>query len=357
MELEILRSREAVAQILPAADSLARTVVKEPNATYTPDYFLPRMGTARSPRVVACYEDRKLIGVLYAEERCFFGFRTGFVFGGDFMGRGLVLASPEREAEVVATACDRLLATGVHAIRFYWRGTGREATPLIPLQSRDIKVWCRSQYREEGDWLTLAPSYEQFLARLGAHTRRNFRYYRKKAEELGYSYDSNLSPAEYHAAIKRLNRIADYPIDPKRGGRDQRFFEHFRRVILAGLRNKDGEVVSALGGVASGHRLHVLTQLNDQNLRKLSISLVLRGYLIEELIGQDFSSIHFVNGASAMLGRFCDPVLMRTLHVDSTRSVMHLVKRISSTIARELERRGKGVPDRLKELVGSYMNQ
>ena len=355
MQLEILSSKDEVARLAPEAALLVKSTIEQPDATYTPDYFLPRVGASRLPRVVTCSENGRLIGVLYADELCIFGIRTGWVFGGDHCGRGLVLAAPDREAEVVATACEYLMANGVHAIRFYWRASGRETIPVLPLAVSGIKVWCSSQYREEGDWLPLEPTYQEFLSQLGSHTRRNLRYYRKKAEEQGYTYVPSLTRDEYHGAVHRLNLIADYPIEPDRDQRDRRFFAQFRQPVLAGLRAPNGELVSVIGGVISGTHLHVLTQLNDLSLRKLSISLVLRGYLIEDLTSRGFTSIHFVNGTSPMLGRFCEPVLMRTLSIDRKRSLFHPLKHASSRFARALKSHGRRVPVRLQHLVGSYM--
>jgi hypothetical protein len=355
MQFQILSTVEDVARLAPQAERLARSSHPQPNATHTPAYYLPRLGASRRPRVVACYEEGELTGVLYADELCILGTPTGWAFGGDHCGRGLVLAAPEREAEVVAAASEHLLAHGIHAIRFYWRASGREVIPVLPLRQKGIKVWCKSLYREEGDWLPLAESFEEFLKRLGSHTRRNIRYYRRKLEELGYRYEPALSEEEYLSAVERLNAITDYPTEPERELRDQRFFEQFGKPIRSGLRAPGGELVSVVGGVVSGAHLHVLTQLNDLALRKLSVSLVLRGYIIEDLIQRGFASIHFVNGASPMLGRFCDPVLMRTVSIDRRRTVFHPVKQLATRYARELKNRGKFVPVKLQYLVGSYM--
>lgn len=355
MELELLQSRDAVARLSPAIASLAHSTIRDPDMTYTPDYFLPRVASSRVPRVVACYEAGKLVGVLYAEELRICGINTGWAFGGDYMGRGLVLAAPEREAEVVAMATEHLLSNGIHALRFYWRASGHEMMPVLAIPQSRIQVWCKSEYKEEGDWLRLGSGYQEFLTRLGSHTRRNLRYYRRKAESQGYTFDPCLSAEEYHAAIGQLNDIADYPTDLRRDQRDERFFEQFSQHLLVGLRAPDGRLVSIIGAVQSGSHLHVLTQLNDESLRKLSISLVLRGYLIEQLIGEGFTSIHFVNGASAMLGRFCEPILRRELAIDRTRSLIHPIKRICAHYARRLRAQGRRVPVRLLFFIGSYM--
>ena len=133
-----------------------------------PDYFLPRVSDTRRPRVVVCYEQGHLVGVVYTEELLFAGRATGWVFGGDRMGRGLVLAAPEREAEVIATACEYLLANGVHALRLWWRSTGNEILPVLQLQRPGLQVWCKSEIRPAG---RLAASRRRTLRKLPASPR------------------------------------------------------------------------------------------------------------------------------------------------------------------------------------------
>ena len=355
MEFDLLQSKEEVDRLAPAIRSFASDALHGHDITYLPEYFLPRISNVKRPRVVVCYEQGQLVGVVYTEELKFCGVPTGWAFGGDEMGRGLVLASPEREAEVLATACEYLLKHGVHALRLTWRSTGNEILPILRLQRPGLQVWCKSEIRQEGDWLHLADTYEGFLNRLGSHTRRNLRYYRRKAEEQGYRFIAELSVAEYETSMEALNRVADFPSHVDRDSRDRRFFAQFGTPVLVGLAAPDGRLVSMLGAVSSGKHLHVLTQLNDESLRKMSLSMVLRGYLIEQLIAQGYTAIHFLNGASPMLGRFCDPVLMRNISIDSRRSLLHPCKLFIAWAAHIWQRKGRWVPMRLRGLLGSYM--
>ena len=121
------------------------------------------------------------------------------------------------------------------------------------------------------------------------------------------------------------------------------------------LAASDGRVVSVLAGVRSGNHLHLLSQFNDEAIRGFSASLVLRGYLIERLIAQGVASIHFVNGTSAALGRYCEPVLMRSISIDSRRSALHPVKLATAGATRQWQRRGRWVPTRLRGFLGSYL--
>jgi hypothetical protein len=110
-----------------------------------------------------------------------------------------------------------------------------------------------------------------------------------------------------------------------------------------------------LSGVRAGNHLHLLSQFNDESIQGFSPSLVLRGYLIERLIAQGIASIHFVNGSPAGLGRYCEPVLMRSISIDSRRSALHPVKLATAGAARQWQRRGRWIPPRLRGFLGSYM--
>jgi hypothetical protein len=371
MELALLQSRDELDRVAPAIRMLAADTLQQQDTTGLPDYFLPRVSDTRRPRVVVCYEQGQLVGVVYTEELLFAGRATGWVFGGDRMGRGLVLASPEREAEVIATACEYLLGHKVHALRLRWRSTGNEVLPILHLQRPSLQVWCKSEVRPQGDWLHIGSNYQNFLSGLGPHTRRNLRYYRRRAEEQGFHFVPGLTLAAYEAAIASLNWRADSPELHERDQRDRRFFAHFSKPspdrsedqskdqpgapVLAGLAAADGRLVSVIGGVRAGNHLHLLSQFNDESLHHISPSLVLQGYLIEHLIPQGIASIHFVNGAPAALGRFCEPVLMRTISIDSRRSAFHPAKLVTAHAARRWQRGGRLVPVRLRGLLGTYM--
>jgi hypothetical protein len=354
LEIRLLQTRAAVARLRTEAFRLARSIDEPANATQSPDYFLARTSPQHHPKVVSCYDGGALIGVLYAYEVVARGIRTGFIFGGDETGRGLVLARPALESDIVARSCEQLLASGMHALRFNWRVREEPLIAAPALASKGVKMWCCSRQRE-GDWLVLEPAYEQFLKRLGSHTRRNMRLYRRKADEMGYCYIPRLSLREYQAAVVDLNVRVDYPTDHGRDERDSRFFDLFPNAIRAGIRDRYGRFLALIAGVVYGGVLHVLTQFNDVTQSTLSISLVLRGHLIEDLIGHGFTAIHFVNGVSAMLGRSCEPALLRTLSIDRRSHPAGVLKWGCSRLAGALDRRNKPVSYRLQYLAGSYL--
>jgi hypothetical protein len=356
MRFVLLRTQARVAAMSAPISALMREVLAAPDATYTPEYFLPRLNAGAEPRVVACYEGERLVGVVYTYERAVCSVRTGFAFGGDQMGRGLVLAAPEREQEILEASCNFLLGQGIHAMLFDWTPQNSHTHDPVKLKKTGIRVKTIADPRTEGDWLPLQLDYESFLATLGPHTRRNLRYYRRRVEAAGYSYTGVLPAGDFDAALGQLNTLADYPMDPERLARDKRYFDSFGSPVIAGLRASSGEFVSLIAGFTSGNHLHILTQLNGENeeTRKLSLSLVLRGYLIEDFIARGCTAVHFFQGSSPMLGRFCPPVDLQHLAIDDQSVLMTPFKRACSSLAGALQRRGKRVPYRLQYAAGSY---
>ncbi len=357
MQFELLRTAAGVMALRGSVARLMLDSHHDVDASLTPAYFLASLESNERPRVVACYQYGELVGVLYASELCLLGIATGFLFGGDQMGRGLVLASVEREKIILTAACAFLLENGQHGMRLNW--TPR--LPLLPdelrLPQKSARLRCKLDVHPEGDWLRLEPTYEGFLARMGSHTRRNLRYYRRKVEALGFTYSGALGADELTGALRSLNQVADYPISQARLDRDRRFFAAFGTPVIAGLRDSGGNFISLVTGFISGRELHILTQLNGEGkeLRKLSLSLVLRGYLIEDFIQRGFTSVHFIHGSSPMLGRFCEPVDLQVISIDDRRAIMTLFKKACSTLANAFRRRGRRIPYRLRQAAGSYL--
>jgi hypothetical protein len=210
----------------------------------------------------------------------------------------------------------------------------------------------------EGDWLSLRPDYDQFLAQLGPHTRRNLRYYRRKAEAAGLTYAGLMAQDEFDEAMRGLNALTDYPMGPGCVARDKRYMAAFGTPVIAGLRSAQGEFVSLLTGFTEGKHLHILSQLNGdlEPLRKLSLSLVLRGYLIEDFIQRGFTHVHFFQGSSPMLGRFCAPVNLQHISIDDRTALMAPFKKVCSSLADAFHRNGRRIPYRLQRAAGSYLS-
>ena len=353
MQLSLLKSRREVLDLSPAVADLARRVVSRYDLTNLPEYFLARMASSSRPSVVACHEAGKLVGVMYVKERRLYGIPTGWCFGGDETGRGLVTAKPEQESEVITRSCQFLLDHGMHALRLRWRCIDRAA--LAPgIVGSGLQVVSRTEEQPEGDLLELPDGYETFLSGIGPHTRRNLRYYRRKAEAEGIRFIRRIDVEEYERAVKAMREVTDFPHDPIRQERDRRFFRVLGEPLLMGLKGNGGKFVSILAAVRFEKCLHVLSQLNDQSLRRMSISVVLRSYLIEEAIKLGFTSIHFVNGSSPMLGRYCQALPVQTILIDQRHSLLHPIKAGGARLLRTHQIGTRWLPVRFRKILGSY---
>jgi hypothetical protein len=254
---------------------------------------------------------------------------------------------------VITHSCQFLLDKGVHALRLRWHCSGG-AVPTSGIERPGLQVVSNTEDQAEGDLLELPDDYEMFLAGVGPHTRRNLRYYRRKAEDEGIRFVPEIGVEEYERVVKAMREVTDFPHDPIRQERDRRFFRMLGEPLIMGLRKSDGTFVSILAAVRFEKSLHVLSQLNDQSLRRMSISVVLRSYLIEQSIELGFTSMHFVNGSSPMLGRYCQPHSMQTILIDQRHSLFHPFKVVGARLLRNHQTGKELLPVRARKVLGSY---
>jgi hypothetical protein len=173
----------------------------------------------------------------------------------------------------------------------------REIGVLQQLLSKtkfDVR-FSRVHFGDEGIWqhhahLALPPDYEEFLKRLGSTTRHNFRYYRRRFEAAGHQFVESMSMDELRAAALDLldkSQPANMPKQPK--GDLEGYLNIVRassKPLAMGLRHKDGRWVGVIGGWYTPKGAVLLLQCNNaQEFANDSLSVVLRAYCLEHLIG------------------------------------------------------------------------
>jgi hypothetical protein len=206
-----------------------------------------------------------------------------------------------------------------------------------------------------GDRLKLASSYAGFLAGLGKHTRRNIRYYARRAAVAGIQFDPDVSEAEYTRAVRRLSASAEFPIAERRLARDLRLMHTYHGDRFA-LRDSAGAIVAVLCGFSSNGRFYLLSQVNDARLAGFSLSLVLRGFTIEHLIARGVRELQFMGGTSLALGRFCDRLNYSSYFVDGPHLVLSPLKRLAAALVDLLGFAGLPVPMELEAFCGAYLS-
>ncbi len=315
-----------------------------------PIHFLASTDSARRSCSVACWREQRLIGVLYATEHYFRGLGSGYAIGGDFTGRGLLLCAPEDEACVLKEGVQRIVADGVHSLhlRFLPRDYTRPSLKGLKMKFLDAVI--------PGDRIALKPTFEEFLAGLGKHTRRNVRAYMRKTAEAGIEFVPLLTRDQYEAGVVRLNAGSSFPAESARLQRDERLLA-LHNGQRFGLRAADGTLVSVLCGFRRGDRFHLLTQLNDATHERLSLSLVLRGYTIGHLIETGHRELQFMGGSSLSFGRFCEPQAYRSIFIDKKRGAAAWAKQMGSSIVDMMIRMGRPIPEGLAILCNGFLEE
>ena len=267
------------------------------------------------------------------------------------MGRGLLLCKAEYEAAVIAASIQHMAAHGIHSIHL--RLIPRDASiPLLP----GLNIRCLDGL-VPGDRMLLAADFNEFLATLGRHTRRNVRNYMRKAERAGIRFVSSMTQREYQAAVDRMNGKAAFRLDAVRLERDERLLALHSGARRFGLRSADGHFVAVLCGFTQSNRFHLLTQLNDVHLEHLSLSLVLRGHTVAHLIECGHTSLQFMGGASLSLGRFCIPQRYRSIFADKTRGGAAAVKRLGCKAVELSTFVRRPVPETLRNICNGRLDE
>ncbi len=295
LRTEILRDARSFVTVWGQIDTLRQDLGADDDVLLDPLHFLAATDDRRRSCSVACWDGASLTGLTYATEHYVKGIPIGYAVGGDYAGRGLLLCRPEREEAVVGASIRQLVARGIHSLHFR----------MMPRTDAKITIQGMGmQYLDAlipGDRMRLPASFEDFLATLGRHTRRNVRYYTRKARAAGIEFVPSLTREEYGAGADRLNTKGTFRADPSHLARDERILGLHSCVQRFGLRASDGSWLAVLCGFTQGRRFHLLAQFNDARHEPLSLSIVLRGYTVECLIANGVTELQFMGGTSLSL--------------------------------------------------------
>jgi len=348
---ETLRDARAFVQYWDKINCLRKELGVEDDVQLDPLHFLTTTDNSRRSRSVACWRGDRLIGLAYTTEHYVYGVRSGYAVGGDYSGRGLLLCRPEDEAAVVKASIEEMVTGGINSLhlRLLPRDDAKAVVTGMDMKYLDALI--------PGDQMALLSSLDEFLGTLGKHTRRNVRYYTKKAKAAGIEFVPSLTKMEYVAGLERLNAETAFRAEPLRLARDERLLALHQGGERMGLRGPDGNLVAVLCGFSRGSRFHLLTQLNDIDLGFLSLSMVLRGYCVEQLIGSGHTELQFMGGSSLGFGRFCASQRYRSIFVDRKKGFAAVAKRFSSKLVELTALMGRPVPEMLKKICNGQLEE
>lgn len=245
---------------------------------------------------------RDVLGVLLIFEQCVSGVGMRAFATNDRAGRSTLVARPSDRSRVAALASRALLRRGAQVILMSYRtieGNGCAATiqSLLPEASSDGRSLARWAMRERTipGYLPLSMTYDATLALMGSRTRRNLRYYRRRAEsELGCVFVPQVEATREE--VLKFGRECMYPVPPEVVGFRYDSLRDLAEPAFMGVKDRDGRWLSMLGGRRYLNRSEILWQLNRDGLAAYSLGTVMRSYFIEHEVAKGSRRLYTEGG-------------------------------------------------------------
>ncbi len=309
--VQVVRGPTAIHAVASEISQLRERTGQDGNPLLCPDFFLGRVSLfpANQPVVLLVRSAECLEGVVYLYEKTFCGFSTGYLRGFDHLtGESSVIAHEHVRAAILKVAMLQLFLRT--KARVAWATVCQDAGKAggsSQQKLHHLRVQVNSICREHR--LKLDDTFETTLGHFGHHTRRNLRYYRRRAEkELGVLFKPELAHAECDEALQQLRKRVFQPFPASLA--EWRKMDEFLRgqpgYFSMGLRANE-EWISYLVGLRMGKLTYVLLQINHNGFARYSLSTVLRSYFFEHEIARGQQEIKFVNGTCALYQRCCEP--------------------------------------------------
>jgi hypothetical protein len=275
------------------------------------EFFLGRVRLfpGNQPVVLLVRSAECLVGAVYLYEKTFCGLRTGYLRGFDHLtGESSVIALAPFRAYLLQLAIHQLFLQTNARVAWATVSEGAAEPSANSLHEQgQLRVEASSIRREHR--LKLSDAFDSTLSRFGQHTRRNLRYYRRRAEkELQASFNPELTVKESDDALQQLSQRSFQPFPGSLA--EWRKMDSLLRTqpgyFAMGLR-ANGEWISYLVGMRTPKFTYVLMQMNHNKFARYSLSTVLRSYFFEHEIERGQAEIKFVNGTCALFQRCCEP--------------------------------------------------
>jgi hypothetical protein len=243
----------------------------------------------------------ELLGLVLIFEQKVSGIGVGAFATNDRSGRGNLVARPEDRSRVAGLAARALLDRGAHLVLMSFRAdedelAGAARRPLLSVgaQGADVARWARRDRAIPG-YLPLAVSFDETMASVGQHTRRNLRYYRRRAETgLGCRFVPEVEITREE--LLAFNRDCMYATPAEVAGWRYDSLKDLGGPVFMGIKDGAGRWLSLLGGRRYQDRSEILWQLNRKGFPAYSLGTVMRAYFIEHEIGQRSRRLYIEGG-------------------------------------------------------------
>ena len=265
-----------------------------------------------------------LLGAVLVYRYMVLGCGIGIFSTNDRSGRGTLVAPAALRSPLAEIATRRLMDRGVFAVLISFRDgdtgnpkKGSDESQASGGSTANDKTaqWVWRQ-REMADYLPLEETFDGTLAKIGTRTRRNMRYYRKRAEaELGCVFVPRVQISK--GEFLDFNRECMYAVPGKVASWRYQSLENLGTPLFMGIKDKGGRWLSLLGGRRHHDGTEILWQMNRSGLSPYSLSIVMRSYFMEHEIAHGMRKLYMEGGTahpmrfSFVNGKVTDLVVVR----------------------------------------------
>jgi hypothetical protein len=320
--------KEAVRQLMPEYDPML-----------DPEVFLASVSKNWKPRVIAVKNGDEIVGIAYAKERVLFGMPTGIISIDESLDSAIVVQGAAKE-EILSLAI-RTLANLRRALKIHAKIPSGLSRSECFLNRRSIGAMDIVYIPvKDHAHLPLPSTYDGFLNSLGTTSRHNFRYYRRRFEVEGHRYVPQIPSDALRSIVRDLETKCAFPSET---GNIERFLKMVSAAatpLAAGLQHASGEWLSVAAGCLRPRQALLFFQVNnDRKFARNSLSVVLRSYLIESLIGAGYPELVVVGGTAPPLSRYAHYPSNTEIHLDRPIYGWRAVRSFSRMIGPHLPKR------------------
>jgi hypothetical protein len=305
----VLRGRAAILRVQPILVSLC-ALCEQTGAMDYLEYFLTGTDNLKKIPYLVLVEKRPnlelaelraedLKGAVLVYEYKVLGMPSRVFTTSDFNGSRAVIAPPSERAKISTSVGRYLMKRGAQVVMLSYAGEGNETWSQCfdgSLEG-DKKRWWTSQTREVGATIVLEKTVDDTLAAMGKHTRRNLRYYRRKAEaELNCTFEGDVKHLLNKAQLTELNLASTHPVPEHVLDRRISTMKALEGLFCVGVKAPNGQWISLVGGRRHHGVSEIDWQMNRGGLEKYSVGTVIRAYLIEHEIEIGTSRLFFEGG-------------------------------------------------------------
>jgi hypothetical protein len=234
---------------------------------------------------------------------------NGEPYGGAFLLEYRVLGVPSRifvpvdndgELTVLAPLQHRRDVARRVAEYLLWNGANAVLLTVSEVQSfpaclDDERGLAAKSTRELRRTLALQPTLDATLSTLGVRSRRNLRYFSRRAEgELGAAFIANAEITE--AEFVALDRNCLYTVPEWVATWRYHSIRQVRGGFLSGLRAGDGSWLSLIGGHRHGLITTIDWQMNRRDIPSYSIGTAMRMFQLKAEIDSGIKYLRFEGG-------------------------------------------------------------